>query len=171
MQPQILSGRRFGLTADTHDVLVDWPAVAAALEVAWGPVDAILHCGDITSPKALETLAARAPVFATRADDDPPAQPPVLTDGPRLLEAGGVRIGLIFSLGDGAPDAATVGRVFDAPIDVCIWGGTHEASVREIDGVLFVNPGSPSLAKTRTAAVLTVQEGRAAADIVPVGDV
>jgi uncharacterized protein len=171
MQPQILSGRRFGLTADTHDVLVDWPAVAAALEAAWGPVDAILHCGDITSPKALETLAARAPVFATRADDDPPAQPPVLTDGPRLLEAGCVRIGLIFSLGDGPPNAATVGRLFDAPIDVCIWGGTHEASVCEIDGVLFVNPGSPSLAKTRTAAVLTVQEGRASADIVPVGGV
>jgi uncharacterized protein len=168
MQPQILSGKRFGLTADTHDVLVDWPGVAAALAAAWDPVDAILHCGDITSPVALETLAARAPVFATRSADDPPSQPPVLTDGPRLLEAGGVRIGLVFSLGDEPPDAATANRLFDAPIDVCVWGGTHEASIREIDGVLFVNPGSPSLAKTRTAAVLTVKDRRASASIVAV---
>jgi putative phosphoesterase len=168
MQTQALPGSRFGLTADTHDVLVDWPAVAAALEAAWGPVDAILHCGDITSPQALETLAARAPVFATRAVDDPPARPPLLTDGPRLLTADGVRIGMLFSLGDGPPDAATARRVFDAPVDVCVYGGTHEASVREIDGVLFVNPGSPSLAKTRTAAVLTIEGGRASAEIVGV---
>jgi putative phosphoesterase len=171
MQTQVLSGRRFGLTADTHDLLVDWPAVAAALESAWGPVDAILHCGDITSPTALETLSAHAPVFATRAADDPPAQPPVLTEGPRLLEADGVRIGLIFSVGDEPPDASTARRLFDAPIDVCVWGGTHDASVREIGGVLFVNPGSPSLAKSRTAAVLTVEDGRVSADIVAVAGV
>jgi putative phosphoesterase len=166
MQPHALPGRRFGLTADTHDVLVDWPAVAGALTAAWGPVDAILHCGDLTSARALETLAERAPVFATRSDDDPPANPPTLMEGARLLAADGVRIGLVFSLGDGPPDAGAARRIFGEAIDVCVHGGTHEASVREIDGVLFVNPGSPSLAKTRTAAVLSVQDGRATADIV-----
>jgi len=35
--------------------------------------------------------------------------------------------------------------------------------------VLFVNPGSPSLAKQRTAAVLMVDGGRVSAEIVDIG--
>jgi putative phosphoesterase len=168
MQLQMLPGRRFGLTADTHDVLVDWPAVSAALATAWGPIDAILHCGDLTSPAALTTLAEQAPVFATRNAGDPPAQPPLLTDGPRLFVADGVRIGMIFTIGEGGPSEATCADIFGEPIDVCVYGGTHEANVAQVGGVLFVGPGSPSLAKRHTAAVLTVEHGRAAATIVDV---
>jgi predicted phosphodiesterase len=97
MQATPVSGRRFGVTADTHDDLCDWPAVLAGLTAAWGRVDAILHCGDVTSPLALETLAAIAPVYATRSDGDPPAAPPQLDDGPRLLALDGVRVGLTFA--------------------------------------------------------------------------
>ena len=43
-----VAGRRFGLTADTHDDLVDWPAILASLKAAWGEVDGVLHCGDLT---------------------------------------------------------------------------------------------------------------------------
>ena len=169
MDVTLVSGRPFGLTADTHDNKVDWPAILARLKAAWGEVDGVLHCGDITSAGALESLAEIAPVYATRNHDDPPIAPPTLSDGPRVLSLGRVRIGLIFSLPEEARSTTGAASLFGGPVAACVYGGTHEAHVGEIDGVLFVNPGSPSLAKTRTAAVMTIDNGRASAQIVPVG--
>jgi len=53
-------------------------------------------------------------------------------------------------------------------VDACIFGGTHEAILADAGGVLLVNPGSPSLAKTRTCAVLTVEKGRPSVEIVEI---
>jgi hypothetical protein len=169
MEETIVAGRRFGVTADTHDALVDWPKLAATLKEAWGEIDGVIHCGDITTPAALQTLRAIGPVYATRSDDDPPPAPPELCDGPRLLNIGGVRVGLMFALPEVAktPDGAT--RLFGAPVAVLIYGGTHEAHVGQQEGMAYVNPGSPSLAKQRTTAVLTVDAGRASVELVELG--
>ncbi len=164
-----VSGRRFGLTADTHDDLVDWPTIFAGLKAAWGEVDGVLHCGDISSMAALAGLAGVAPTYATRNDGDPPPAPPLLCDGPRVLTLGALRVGLTFNLAEEARSAAGAATFFGGPVAACIYGGTHEASVAEVDGVLFVNPGSPSLAKRRTAAVLTADAGRLSAQIVDIG--
>ena len=165
MDVSIVKGVRFGLTADTHDDKTDWPAVLASLKAAWGQIDGVLHCGDITTAGALQALAGVAPVYATRSSGDPPAAPPMLADGPRVLEIEGVRVGLTFVLGEDAQSAEGAARLFDGPVAACIFGGTHAASIVETDGVLFVNPGSPSLAKTRTAAVLAIEGGKASAEI------
>jgi len=169
MDETIVLGRRFGVTADTHDVLVDWPKVAASLSGVWGPVDGVLHCGDLTSPAALDELVKLGPVYATRSQDDPPPAPPTLSDGPRVLSVAGVRVGLTFALPDEARTAAGAARLFDGPVSVCLYGGTHEAHVGQSDGVAFVNPGSPSLAKVRTTAVLTIDAGRASVEIFEIG--
>lgn len=166
MLETMVSGRRFALTADTHDNLCDWPTILAALRDSWGGVDAILHCGDISSNAALDGLGAVAPVFATRSEGDPPAAAPRLADGPRVLVAGGARIGLTFNLPETARSADGAAQLFGGPVAACIYGGTHAAQVSEAGGVLFVNPGSPSLAKQRTTAVLTIDGGRAAAEII-----
>ena len=163
-----ISGTRFGLTADTHDELVNWPSIVSDLKVAWGRVDAILHCGDLTSPVALQSLAAVAPIYATRSNGDPPASLPTLAIGPRVLEIDGLRIGLTFKLPADAMTGRTSAELFEGPVAVCVYGGTHESRIEEIDGVIFVNPGSPSLAKTRTAAVLSISNRRALAEIVPI---
>jgi putative phosphoesterase len=164
-----ISGTRFGLTADTHDVKVDWPAIVSDLKAAWGRVDAILHCGDLTSLVALQSLAEIAPIFATRSDGDPPASMPGLANGPRLLEVEGLRIGLTFMLPPSAMTLDASAQLFDGPVDVCVFGGTHESRMERVDGILFVNPGSPSLAKTRTTAVLSISDKRVSAEIVPIG--
>jgi putative phosphoesterase len=166
MDETVVVGRRFGVTADTHDVLVDWPQVVAGLRGVWGDVDGVLHCGDLTSPAALDRLGELAPVYATRSGDDPPAQPPRLTDGPRVLSVAGVRVGLTFALPDGAKTAQGAARLFGGPVAVCIYGSTHEAHVGQSEGVAFVNPGSPSLAKVRTAAVLIIDAGRASVEVI-----
>jgi predicted phosphodiesterase len=163
-----VAGRRFGLTADTHDDLVDWPAILASLTAAWGEVDAVLHCGDLTSTTALESLSGIAPIFATRNDGDPPAAPPALSEGPRVLNFSGLRAGLTFNLPEEARTPEGASSFFGGPVVACLYGGTHQASLRSVDGVLFVNPGSPSLAKQRTAAVLTLDAGRVSAQIVDI---
>ena len=164
-----VAGRRFGLTADTHDNLTDWPKVAAALTSAWGDIDGVLHCGDISSTAALDTLGQVAPVYATRSAGDPPAAPPRLADGPRVLNLDGVRVGLTFNLDEAAMSPEGAAGLFGGPVAACVYGGTHEAALIDIGGVLFVNPGSPSLAKPRTAAVLTADAGRVSAEIVDIG--
>jgi putative phosphoesterase len=177
-----VNARRFGLLADTHDDAVDWPAAVAKIRAAWGEVDAIIHCGDLCTPNAIATLSAIAPVWATRnAQTDPPASPPILVDGPRILEVGSSGIGVLFSLtGDpvkaetdpvlrfaGLSPAKAMQALFGGKVDVCVWGGTHAARVSAAAGTLFVNPGSPTLAKTRTVGVLTLEDGTAGVEIIP----
>jgi hypothetical protein len=178
-----IEGARFGLLADTHDSFVDWPAALAAIREALGPVDGLIHCGDISTRKAVADLSGVAPVWAVRSDGDEAADPPALVDGPRVLEAGGVRIGVVFSLSDppvGAkvdPELAfgevgpeeACARLFGGPVDVCVFGGSHVAAVLQEAGTLFVNPGSPTLAEARSVAVLSLAGGAPSVEVRPIG--
>src|SRR5262249_45057674 len=98
MRTDRIEGRRFGVLADTHDALVDWPNGLRAIRDALGAVDGIIHCGDLTTGKTIDTLAELAPVWAVRSAGDPVEAAPTLIDGPRVLEVGDVRIGVVFSL-------------------------------------------------------------------------
>lgn len=156
---------RIGLVADSHDGFCeDWASVVDGITRGFGRVDAILHCGDISSVGALDDLGRIAPVHATRSGDDPPPDPPRLLDGPRVVDLpGGHRVGLAFTR---PVDAGAFGED-GPPVDAVVFGGTHAASVEVVDGLLWVNPGSPSLADQRTVAVLTLGDGGARAEIVP----
>ena len=138
-----------GLIADTHDEIAPWSDVFPKVAQAFAGVEAILHCGDITTHRVLDDLANVARVVAVRSAADPQADPPRLLDGPTVLEMNGLVIGLVTSLVDQDPDS-----LFDRPIDVLVHGGTHEPSSETRDGVLHVNPGSPTLASETTVAVL-----------------
>lgn len=143
---------RIGLVADTHDGICDWPTVLDKIKAAFGQgVDAVLHCGDLNSMTCLDDLATITPVVhATRSDGDPPPEPSRLDDGPRVVAIQGHAIGLAF---ERPPDTTAFGQ----PVEAVVFGATHAASTEyDADGVLWVNPGSPSLAETTTVAVLTI---------------
>ena len=60
-----------------------------------------------------------------------------------------------------------VESVFGAPVDIVIFGRTLEALVEEHDGILFVNPGSPTLPRNsmrlgQVAILELTPEGREA---------
>ena len=150
---------RIGLVADTHDTFCDWPSVFARIRPAFAGVDMVLHCGDLNTEACLDDLEALAPVAATRSDGDPEAVPPRLADGPRVVASGNFRIGLSFS----RPALEDFGE----PVDAVVFGGTHAASVEESGGVLWVNPGSPSLSKAPSVAVLTLGDGAPRAEVIP----
>ena len=116
-------------------------------------VDLIVHCGDITTPRALDDLGAIAPILpATRNDGDPPPEPPRLADGPRAIHHAGIDIGVVFSL----PEGADVAELFGQPVRLVLYGGTDAGRGRERDGTLLVNPGSPTLAERTTVALVDV---------------
>jgi putative phosphoesterase len=120
---------RVGLIADTHGLLR--PDALAFLAGS----DQIVHGGDVCEPAILDALAAIAPVTAVRGNNDRGAWAGRLRES-ELVQAGAIWIYAIHdrALIDIDPLAAGVA--------VVVSGHSHQPSIDERDGVLFVNPGS-----------------------------
>ncbi len=120
---------RIGLISDTHDLVR--PEALAFLHGC----DRILHAGDICGPAVLEALAAVAPVFAVRGNNDRGAWAAALGETETLV-VDGVRIRVVHDLAD-------LGREpWPGDLRVVVFGHSHKPFVEERDGVLRVNPGS-----------------------------
>jgi putative phosphoesterase len=118
-----------GLISDTHGLMRP-----QALEALSG-VDHIVHAGDIGRPEVLAALGRLAPVTAVRGNVDREAWAGGLPETAEL-EAGGRRIYVLHVLDDLDLDPAAAGYA------AVVFGHSHEPSVRERRGVLYVNPGS-----------------------------
>ena len=94
--------------------------------------DHIIHAGDIGAPEILDELRALAPVTAVRGNNDRArwarAVPLVAN-----LKVGSVAIHALHDLAELKPDHGC---------RVVVCGHSHQPSVQERDGVLYVNPGS-----------------------------
>lgn len=120
---------RVGLISDTHDLLR--PEALAFLAGS----DHIVHAGDVGDPAILDALASIAPVTAIRGNVDTDAWARRLPETTRVT-IGDVTIYVLH-------DLAALGIEPRAPgIRVVIYGHSHQPSVTERDGVLYVNPGS-----------------------------
>ncbi len=136
-----------GVISDTHGALPD-----AAFEALTGS-DAIVHAGDVGVGHIPETLEAIAPVTLVRGSNScvAEARSPIVAN----VRLGGVRVMVAHMESDltGAFDPALVGA------RVAVFGHTHLAEITECDGVLWVNPGSPSdprQGRPRSVALVTV---------------
>lgn len=151
---------RIGLISDTHGLLR--PEAVRAL----AGVERIIHAGDIGAPEVLEGLRAVAPVHAVRGNNDVGAWAEHLPH--RLaLELGGSRIEVLHDLKDFGAHAGAVDAGAGGP-RVVISGHSHQPSVTERDGVLFVNPGSAGRRRFKlpvTLGHLIVAGGCARAEI------
>jgi hypothetical protein len=107
-----------------------------------GRVDLIFHAGDILEMSIIEQLSEVADTIAVWGNMDHPDVTGVLP-ARRFVEVGGFKIGLTH--GQGGP-SGIVERVASEfrDVDCIIFGHTHNALVRELNGVLFFNPGSPT---------------------------
>jgi putative phosphoesterase len=150
---------RIGVVSDTHGEVPD-PVLDA-----FAGVDAIVHAGDVGPGCALESLEAIAPVTAVRGNCD--LEPVSVLPLAANVVLGGVRILVAHRDRDlaGSLDPVRVGA------RVAIVGHSHVVGSGERDGVLWVNPGSPSFprgSEPATVAVITVQEdGSVSAEVVP----
>ena len=141
----------------------------------------------------LDCLEQVAPVLAVRGYEDPREPGERLADTTRVVEASGAKIGMVHDIQWPAPPISTtpdgtglvypddglaelLTRKFGAPVDVVAFGDTHEELVEWRDGVLFVNPGSPTYPGRRhapgtlgTVALMQLDNGTVDARIVDIG--
>lgn len=102
--------------------------------------DLILHAGDLMDPALLDELAAYAPVRAVQGNLDP-----LEADLPETQEFvfGGARIAMIHDSGRKEGRRRRLTRRFpDAR--VVVFGHSHIPFLEDEDGLLLLNPGSPT---------------------------
>ena len=155
---------KVGLISDTHIPSMGNEPPSQVIGAFEG-VDLILHAGDVYIQSCIEWLERIAPVqattswFAGSGEGAPRASMPI------VVEVEGYTIGVVHKLemeplGDevfpgaiaqdypvGASIPAELADIFGRPVDIVVFGYTHEAMVETHQGVLFVNPGSTSMVK------------------------
>lgn len=108
-------------------------------------VDLILHAGDICTEEVLLELGRIAPTEAVAGNMDPPDLAAKLGRR-RLLRIEGRLIGLVHGDGPGSDPPRRAAAVFgDEPRPDCIvFGHSHVPYLKQQDGILLFNPGSPT---------------------------
>ena len=157
---------RVGVISDTHNPSVGDEPPREVIS-AFDGVDVIIHAGDIYQPSCLDWLEKIAPVYAVELGAGAHFQDdPRVVDMSRVIELEGHTIGLIHDLmvpgmsqeitqytplaKHFPPDgnfSSALETVFHDDVGIVVFGHTQNPVVEEFQGVLMVNPGSPSLPK------------------------
>jgi putative phosphoesterase len=166
---------RIGLIGDTHlpaALTRLWDEVA----VAFTGVDLVWHTGDIIRPSVLDELEEIAPTFAARGNNDVGWRDPRLALIQRL-EVDGLRLAMVHDMEpeDDPIDVLLKTYLGGRHTDVLVSGHTHYERLDWRDGVLQINPGSPTIphfTSTRlgTVGLLEIEAGIMRAEIVRLGE-
>ena len=149
--------------ADTHI-----PRRARALPGGLIPhlrrADLILHAGDLIDPELIDDLSSYAPTRAVQGNLDPPEAglPEVLR-----FEFGGLRVAMIHDSGPKKGRRSRMRRRFPEA-RVVVFGHSHIPWLEDEDGLLLLNPGSPTDRRRQpehTFALRRAEGGEFAAEI------
>ena len=164
---------RIGLISDTHISKRGelWPQVFDAFD----GVDAILHAGDVFSPALLDELQEIAPLTVARGNGDLGQDDARLEDR-CVMAFDGVTVAMLhdFPTPRHRPAELILDRARQrfpgVEPDVLVYGHTHIEAVDPVDGLLCVNPGSPTLPHNKslrlgTIGFLNIEQGCATAEI------
>jgi len=129
---------KIGVISDTH--AQKYETLPKNLITALSEVDLIIHAGDVVTADVIAGLKSLAPFEGVYGNMDLPEVKAIL---PReqLLVIKGRRIGVIHGSGGPWMLEERVMQAFNN-VDVIIFGHSHQAFNRVIDGVLLFNPGS-----------------------------
>lgn len=127
--------------------------------------DLILHAGDLMDPAVLEWLSVHAPVRAVRGNVDRED-----VDLPETLEFefGGIPVAMIHDSGPKKGRRGRMRRRFPEA-RVVVFGHSHIPWLEDDDGLLLLNPGSPTDRRRQpehTFALLRAEGGDLRAEIV-----
>ena len=136
---------RLGIISDTHGLL------RPEAERCLAGVDHIIHAGDIGSDDIVDRLRLIAPVTAIRGNIDTAewakAYPETAT-----VRLEGRSFHVVHDVHDLQIEPATDG------IDVVISGHSHRVRIADVDGVLYLNPGSAGPRRFKLPVTLATLE-------------
>jgi putative phosphoesterase len=153
------SGMKIGLIADTHmpgSIERLWPQVTEA----FAGMDAILHAGDLHTLDVVDELCGLAPTYVAMGNGDVGIVDDRLQET-WLLDFAGVKIGMIHHFPSPARKSAEViakrvDRHFNEKPDIVIFGHTHFEGIYQLDNLLCINPGSPTLPRNQSLRMGTI---------------
>ena len=158
---------RLGLLADTHIPEVGNELPHQVLEAFRG-VDLILHAGDVTNYSVLDQLELIAPVLAALGDHDI-SGPNSRWQEKHVLKLEGRTLWLYHIRPYSHTDGFSSEEGEERP-DIIVFGHEHRAIVEKSDGILHINPGSPTLLNHQrglgTVGILELSSGKADIQIV-----
>lgn len=180
--------RRIGFLADTHSNKADGSDLPDQVLKAFAKTDLIVHLGDIGRKGILDRLAEVAPVMVPSGDGKGYVRAGSSDAPVKVLHSGATAVGLTFNLAQPdkkiAVDGATLAfpddpldkllhRRFKQDVQAVAYGGTHVQHQQEHEGILFFNPGSPTLPSDKrgdddlgSVAVLDLTKKRPAVELV-----
>jgi putative phosphoesterase len=154
---------RLGILSDTHDKLARTHQAIELLQAEGA--EALIHCGDLTSPPIVAELAC-LPSWFVFGNNDADAVPDLKQAAAKLgvtclewggmVELAGKRIGVVH--GHMTVDTR---RVMAMQPDYLLSGHSHIASDRMIDSVRCINPGALYRASEFMVVLLEVETGEA----------
>ena len=165
--------RSIGFLADTHSRKADGSDLPDGVFKAFKGVDLIVHLGDIGQKGILGRLGELAPVLVPVGANKGYCLHQGTGEPVKVLPVGPTNVGLWFNLaqpdkkidvGEEAVDFGTepfdklMGRRFGDRVDVVAFAGTHRPMEQSHEGVLFFNPGSPTLPMPDSPASVAVLE-------------
>ena len=178
---------KIGIISDTH-IPSAGPEPPPQVARAFEGVDLILHAGHAYVASCLEWLGRIAPVVSTESWLEGAGETPTRNGVVKVIELEGHTVGMaheliLRSLGDdvlpgalatsfprGESLSEALREIFGKPVDIVVFGYTHEAMVETHEGILLVNPGSPSLVgqqvRLGTVAILELTAGSRDARII-----
>lgn len=158
---------RIVILSDTH--IPDFArALPAAVVLALRRCDLILHAGDVTDGSVLEELATFAPVRAALGNRDNPSVADWGAASVVEVDLDGLRLAMIHDAGPRVRREARLRRRFPEA-GLIVFGHSHIPMNYTLDGVRFLNPGSPTWKRHQplpSFALATVRRGRGAYRIV-----
>ncbi|MGE5716133.1 MAG: metallophosphoesterase family protein [Acidobacteriota bacterium] len=147
-----------GVLSDTHipSAVQTLPPVIFDI---FKDVELILHAGDIVGLSVLDELRALAPVEAVAGNMDDPEVHARLPQK-KIMTLGRYRVGLTHGKYKIDVQREMIRREFDT-VDLIVYGHSHTPFWGQVDGVYFLNPGSPTdklHAPYNSVAVLEIGE-------------
>jgi uncharacterized protein len=144
-----------GVISDTHIPERADKIPESVLEI-FKDVEMILHAGDLISMDVLSELDSLAPTICVQGNMDRiyglnlPKQEVIKVDGIKI----GLDHGEVYPRGD-TQQLKYIG--LEMGVDVLITGHTHSPFITEVDKMLLLNPGSPTVPRMTDPSVMIIE--------------
>ncbi|HOP86088.1 MAG TPA: YfcE family phosphodiesterase [Syntrophorhabdaceae bacterium] len=144
---------KIGVISDTHLHTVN-NALKELLKNKFQDIDLLIHAGDMTTVTVYEYLK-NWNLLAVRGNMDDFDLKDLLPQK-RIEVINNKRIGIIHGSGSPYGIEERVMREFDEKVDIIVFGHSHVPAKKDINGVIFFNPGS--FRDSKTAGIIELGE-------------